>query len=386
MSATTLPRDPVAAELIKARWILAHLDGFCSAAHFELPTQEHARRWSGAMYRIHGVPPGESIPDARAYCARFVAPEDRELAERAFERAALRPGDESDVEYTIVRSDGARRLVRTLLQSFALDHGAVVLLGVLEDLTGRELRQAEPVATSGRLAALTRFAVVGEMAAGLAHEMNQPLSALANYSAVASRLAAGDARVDARLQQALDGVAAETDRAIGIVQRMRSFARLPVGEVAPVDVDALVRDTLPLVQPFAKRHRVAITVHTHGGLPNVHADPVALQLALVNLVCNAVEASAASGRADLAVHVSTSLVDHGVEVAIADRGVGFEPGAERQLFMPFYTTKPDAPGLGLAIARSIVTQHAGRIALENNPDGGATARVSLPAAGREGGA
>lgn len=379
MAAKLLPRDPIAAELMKARWLLARLGEFCGAAHFELPTHDHARAWSPGMYRLHGIPAAEPVPDVHAYCERFVAPEDRAGVRRAFETALHHPGTEADVEFAIVRPDGSRRLVRALTQSFALDHGAVELLGVIEDLTARELRQIEPLATGGRLAALTRFAVVGEMAAGLAHEMNQPLTALTNYANVASRLAVASAPGDTKLQRALDGVAEETSRASEIVRRIRSFVRLPLSEVVPVDVDALVHETVPLVAPLARRHAVSLAVHTHGGLPTVHADPVAIQLALVNLLSNAIEASGASGRPNLSVEISTSPVERGVEIRIADRGIGLEPGAERQLFMPFYTTKPDAPGLGLSIARSIVAQHAGSLALETNPSGGVTARVNIPA-------
>jgi signal transduction histidine kinase len=216
-----LPRDPIAAELIKTRWLLTHLGQFCGAAYFEMPTQGLVRVWSPSMYHLHGLASGDPVPGVHAYCERFVAPEDRATVQRAFDAALHHPGIEADIDFTILRADGTRRLVRALTQSFALEHGAVELLGVMEDVTDRELRRVEPLAAGGRFAALTRYAVVGEMAAGFAHEMTQPLTALTNYANVAARLASASAPADEKLQRALGGVAEETHRANEIVRRIR---------------------------------------------------------------------------------------------------------------------------------------------------------------------
>jgi signal transduction histidine kinase len=153
-----------------------------------------------------------------------------------------------------------------------------------------------------------------------------------------------------------------------------------LGEVVPTDLNALLRETLPLLEPLSRQHGVSLRLDPDLRLPVVQVDPVAMQLAVINLACNAIEASAATKVPRLAVDLATRVTADGVEIVIRDRGVGLPEAAADQCFIPLYSSKPSAPGLGLSISEAIARQHAGRVTLEPNPDGGVTARLSVPCA------
>lgn len=225
-----------------------------------------------------------------------------------------------------------------------------------------------------------RLALLGEMASSLAHEINQPLAAIANYaSGCERRLAAGTDPEG--VAEAVHRITGQAERAAGIVKRMRAFVRKRVPEPQLLDLNEPVREALGLFQATAARRGVTISSHLAETLPPVRADRVQMEQVVLNLLKNAADAMAEQPRRVLSV--ATSAIGTGVAVAVSDSGPGLSEEAQRHLFEPFFTTKADGLGLGLSLSRSIVEAHGGHLSAENRPDQGACFRFTIPIAPKD---
>ena len=242
----------------------------------------------------------------------------------------------------------------------------------------QELRAAHEEARRRReeLEHGARLALLGEMAASLAHEINQPLAAIANYaSGCERRLAAGT-----DLEGVASGVrliAAQAERAGVIVRRMRAFVRKRAPEPQRLDINDAVRSTLALFQAVAHDQHLSIVGSLAADLPSIVADRVQLEQVMLNLVQNA--ADAMRGQAERRLSVSTLRAGTGIEVQVADNGRGLSEDVQQHLFEPFFTTRTDGLGLGLSLSRSIIEAHGGRLWAERGSVGGAVFRFTLPA-------
>ncbi|MGQ9371020.1 sensor histidine kinase [Azospirillum sp. ST 5-10] len=246
------------------------------------------------------------------------------------------------------------------------------------EIAERERAEAAALRLREERDQLSRLGIVGEMASNIAHELNQPLGAIANYAHGMSRIL--DAREPdlAMLRQGAGAVAQQAERATAIIQRTRGFVRRRDAQRSAVDLNAVVVETLSL---FGAPRGVPIHTDLAAALPTVRADKAELQQVLLNLLQNAVDATLDVGRG--AVAVRTAASGGMVEVAVRDDGPGIPAEGAARMFEPFYTTKPDGLGLGLAICRTIVERHGGRIWAAANPGGGLTMRFILPPAEEE---
>jgi len=253
------------------------------------------------------------------------------------------------------------------------------LVGVSEDITARHLaeeRIAQQLAAAGHLA---RLSTVGELVASISHEVNQPLYAIANFSA-AIEAALESAQPPPRGQ--LKHLSSEINKAVGrageIIRRVRSYVARGTQERVPIDLVAVVQDSVALLAAEARQRRVQIHEELIPPAVAVVADPVGIQQVLVNLLRNALESLADEGPGPRGILVSVQPGPAGVEIAVADTGGGLSEEDLHNLFTPFYTTKPQGLGLGLPISKTIVEAHGGRIWAEPNAGGGTTFRVTLP--------
>jgi two-component system sensor kinase FixL len=220
---------------------------------------------------------------------------------------------------------------------------------------------------------------MGEMASTLAHELNQPLSAIANYLKGSRRLL--DQAVDDKspmLRDALDKAADQAIRAGQIIRRLRDFVSRGESERQVENVAKLIEEASALALVGAKELGVRVRLQFHPDAGLVLADRVQIQQVLLNLIRNAIDAMADSATRELLI--GTRLIDDDmVEVSVADTGPGIAPEVAGQLFQPFITTKRQGMGVGLSISRTIVDAHGGRIWVESNPGGGTTFRFTLRA-------
>jgi signal transduction histidine kinase len=236
------------------------------------------------------------------------------------------------------------------------------------------VRQAE-----AELAHITRVTTLGELAASIAHEVNQPLAAIvADATASLNWLAAAPPDVD-RVRDALDAIVTDGHRAAEVIQRIRQLATKSAPRKDRLDVNSIVRDVESLVRAELRRHEVTLTLDLAPGLPPVIGDRVQLQQVLLNLVMNGIEAMAAvMDRPRELLIRSHPHEEAQVLVAVRDTGVGIDPHDLDRLFSAFFSTKPGGMGMGLSISRSIVEAHGGRLWATPNVQRGATFHFALP--------
>lgn len=229
-----------------------------------------------------------------------------------------------------------------------------------------------------RLLFTSRMMSVGEVAITLAHELNQPLASIRNY--LAGSLALIGERVEmSHLRQAMLAAHQQCEHASAVIARVREFVRAREPRREAVDIAGAVSSVMDLLRMEAERDDVAIRVALPEGLPQAWADRVMIEQVLLNLLRNAIEAmwSVAPAQRELSVDARVDLDDQ-IEIRVSDRGPGLGEAGQGQLFVPFFTTKPDGLGIGLAICRSIIEFHQGRIFHEPRPDGGSIFGFTLP--------
>ncbi|WP_438023883.1 hybrid sensor histidine kinase/response regulator [Sorangium sp. So ce233] len=230
------------------------------------------------------------------------------------------------------------------------------------------------------LAHLNRVSAMSELAASIAHELNQPLAAILSNAQAAQRLLSHAPPDIAEARAALGDIVADGRRAGLVIQRMRAMLRKSELSVAAQELNELVREVVRLMASAALLAGTTVRLELAPGLPPVRGDGIQLQQVLVNLLSNALDAVARRAPDARLVVVRTLLADEGpVELSVADSGDGVPPADLERIFAPFFTTKAHGLGVGLAISRSIVEAHGGRLWAESSPGGGATFRCALPA-------
>jgi C4-dicarboxylate-specific signal transduction histidine kinase len=222
---------------------------------------------------------------------------------------------------------------------------------------------------------------MGEMAAGLAHELNQPLSAIANYAQAGRRFAERDAPQAESVTDCYEKIAEQALRAGDIISKLRDF--LSKHEVSKVrlSINEVVASTLRLVEADARAVGIPIKTEFSEDLPPIRGDSIQLQQVIMNLTRNAIDAMQDGVAKGAGIIIRTSyLADHEIEVSVHDHGPGVPAQLQTSIFDPFVTTKPDGLGVGLAISRTIIRAHDGDLFCRTTPGGGATFGFNLPAA------
>jgi two-component system, LuxR family, sensor kinase FixL len=254
--------------------------------------------------------------------------------------------------------------------------GRKLFTGFVRDLTERQQTDQRLQELQDGLLHVSRLRSMGQMAAALAHELNQPLTATANYVRAALRLIDQAEPNLPRARQAMNLAAEQTLRSGEIIRRLRTFVAR--GEVArrPESVAKLIEEASALALVGAKDHGIKVLISIDPDLPNAVVDRVQIQQVLLNLIRNAMEAMEGCEVRELSVG---SIVEDGaVLVSVADTGGGIAPEIEARLFQPFVTTKSAGMGIGLSVCRTIVEAHGGRIWVERNAAGGSAFRFTLP--------
>jgi PAS domain S-box-containing protein len=246
------------------------------------------------------------------------------------------------------------------------------------DITVLKQLQEELRRHQDELAHVLRMHTMGEMAAALAHEINQPLCAITNYAQGGIQRLRAEMVDPVALLGVFEQIAHEGLRAGQILRGIRSLVRREEVEETAIDVNALASEALRMLEPQARQHGVTVRLESGAGIPLVYANATQIEQVMVNLMLNGVQATAATASARREVVVATECSGDAVEVAVRDTGAGIAPTVASRLFTPFVTTKERGLGLGLAISRSIIESHGGRLWAMPNSDAGTTFRFSLP--------
>jgi two-component system, LuxR family, sensor kinase FixL len=240
--------------------------------------------------------------------------------------------------------------------------------------------QDPPAALHGRLLNVSRMATIGEMAAGVAHELNQPLTAIANYAQACDRLLARPHADPSDLREALREITAQTARAADIIRRLRTLARSRPSARAAADANVLVSELRELLHTDAVVHGVQLSLDLTPTLPDVVVDSAQIQQVILNFVRNSLDALVLRPVTGPQIVIRTSLTPGGdVELAVIDNGPGLPPEALPRLFDPFFSTKENGTGLGLAISNTIARGHGGSVGYRPNQPTGACFYLIVPA-------
>lgn len=341
--------------------------------------------WSPETYKIFGLSSPLGAPTL-AGLQEMIHPEDREIQKQALNEA-LQAGRSYDVEYRIIRPDGDVRFLHVWDEiEYDRSGRAIRMFGTVQDISERRRVEALLNENEEKLrlarAELTRVArvtAVGELAASIAHEINQPLvGVVTNANAAARWLAAVPLNVD-EARQAIHRIARDGNRAGEVIKRIRALLTKDQPTKTQINLNELIKETLALSRPELTCKQVVLQTELAAKLPFVRGDRVQLQQVLINLFGNALDALGTLETRPRVLRIRTRLsAPDTVLVTVQDSGSGIAPDAIERVFEPFYTTKAHGLGMGLAISRSIVEAHGGRVSAARNNDSGVTFEFSLP--------
>jgi len=344
---------------------------------------EQNTAWMSEKARaMYGFTPHE--PLTRESFVSRIHPDERAAVQAAFEQA--RASQQTfEIEHRIVLPYGKTRWVITRGRCLWDEHGNVLkIICVTIDLSAQKQSDLQLQVQREELAHLSRIALIGEMTASLGHELNQPLAAIANNAAAARRFFDRGQIDPAILKQLLADIAAASHRAGEVINEIRGMARKGKSTRSPINLNAVIADTLRLVRSDILMRETAVVTDFDSRLPDVEAAPVQIQQVLLNLIINALDAVEALPPAERRMIISTrSLKGESAEVSVRDFGTGLPADGPEKVFDHFFSTKAEGMGMGLTIARSIVEAHAGTLGAESAEGGGARFFFHLPAARRD---
>jgi PAS domain S-box-containing protein len=278
------------------------------------------------------------------------------------------------------RKDGSEVPIEIGLNPIHTSEALFVLASII-DITQRRQDELEAARQRNELARLSRVTLLGELSGSLVHELNQPLTAILSNAQAAQRLLTQGLTDAGELQEILNDIVAEDRRASEVIRRLRALLNKAEVQLEPLDVNELVDTVLKLVRSDLANQNVVVRTELAPGLPAVNGDDVQLQQVLLNLVVNGCDAMAGVKTIERRLFLRTEYLESAeVKVSIGDQGCGIPPEKMERIFEPFFTTKTQGMGMGLAVCRTIISAHGGKLWATNNPERGATVQFTLPAA------
>ena len=338
---------------------------------------EKTLTWDGAARNMFGVSADANITLDTFY--RALHPDDAERVKQTW-RQAIELQLPYQIEFRTQRTDGTIRWIHARGRGYYDESGKPLsMTGVVFDITERKLAEAETLRHRIELSHLSRVALMGEMSASIAHELNQPLAGIVSNASAGQRFI-GRGNVDLQeIRELLADISADARRASDVVRGIRGMIKKEQTARHRVSLNDLVMNVAHMVNPDAVLHSCELRTSLEAGLPIVDADPIQIQQVLINLIMNAFDAMRDTPAPMRKVEISTQQSGDGtVRTGVRDYGVGISEETRSRLFEQFFTTKPDGLGMGLAIVRSIVEAHGGSIEAENAEGEGARFHFTLP--------
>jgi len=332
--------------------------------------------WSEETFRIFGFDRAPSIKHATVL--QRIHPDDRTRVQRTVDSASL-DGKDFEHGYRLLMPDGAIKYVHARAHAVTTPSGDTEFIGAVTDVTARKRAEAELHEAQTNLAHVTRVTALGELAASIAHEVNQPLAAVVANAAACLRWLDRAAPDLNEARGAVRSIISDGNRAGEVIQRVRALMNKTTGQMAPLDINEAINEVIGLVQHELQSHLVSLQLDLAAALPPVVADRIQLQQVILNLVVNGIEAMQPVTDRPRELVIRTRHDDAGqILVTVTDCGVGVATENAERLFDAFYTTKASGMGMGLSICRSIVEAHRGRLSVCRNIGPGTTFQFTLP--------
>jgi PAS domain S-box-containing protein len=332
--------------------------------------------WSEETFRIFGYDKASSVTIDMV--VQRIHPDDRTLAGRTIDRASS-AGRDFEHGYRLLMPDGFVKYVHSTAHAVTDDSGGIAFVGAVTDVTARKRAEEKLHEAQAALAHVTRVTALGELAASIAHEVNQPLAAVVANAAACLRWLDREPPNFEEARGTVESIIKDGNRAGEVIQRVRSFVNKTTVQRVPLHINDVVNEVVTLVQHELFRHRVSLRTELAPALGLVLADPIQLQQVILNLVINAVEAMQAIADRRRELVILTQQGEAGqILVTVNDCGVGLASENADRLFNAFFTTKSGGMGMGLSICRSIVDAHGGRLSASGNIGPGATFQFTLP--------
>ena len=331
--------------------------------------------WNRGAERIFGYTTQEMIGRS----IRTIIPEDRWSEEEEVLRKIRRGERVSHFETERRRKDGSAVHVSLTISPIYSNAGVIVGASkIARDISDRKRAELESRRNLALAADANRRVTMTTLTGSIAHELGQPLNGIMHNAEAGEMLIASQRATPETLREILVDIRKADLRATQIIERHRTMLRRRQLDAKPVDIHAVVRESVAIIAHDTKSKRIQVDVELPPDPCFVDGDPVLLQQVVVNLVINAIDAMAETPPERRRITVHSEVTSANVEVSVRDAGTGLPQGFDGTLFEPFVTTKTNGMGIGLTIARAIIEAHRGRIAALNNPDGGATFTVMLP--------
>lgn len=341
--------------------------------------------WTREAVELTGLKISGQSTSTRDYLQQ-VHPDDRSAIVAAWQRlleAQSTPGEPVRVEHRLILDDGNTRWVELCGRVIESNGSPRELAGTLTDITARKLASEEFKQKELELAHVARLATLGELVAGIAHELNQPLTAIKNYAAASDQLFDGLTGDVAQLREWNSNISAASDLAGCIIRRLRSLVESRSGRRTPVDIPDLIQSTRSIL--LGEEHKLNVKVRFHCATRNtvVEADAIQIQQVLINLLRNAYDAVSENSASQRQVEIRVTSSPDWMKISVTDNGPGLPPEHLDRVFDSFFTTRDNGLGMGLAISRSILEAHNGNIRVSSRPGDGASFEVELPQAGNQ---
>jgi len=332
--------------------------------------------WSDETFRIFGHARAPSVSLDSVF--QRIHPEDRARVRQTLDRASS-DGRDFDHGYRLRMPDGSIKHVHATAHAVTDASGGIEFVGAVTDITARKQAEEKLHEAQAELAHVARVTALGELAASIAHEVNQPLAAVVAHAAACGPWLDRNPPNLEEARSTVQSIIKDGNRAGEVIQHVRALVNKTVNQKAPLDINAVVNDVITLLHYELASHRISLRMELAPALCPVLGDRIQLQQVILNLVINGIEAMQPVTDRRRELVIRTRQDDAGkILVEIRDCGTGIAAGNASRLFEAFFTTKSDGMGMGLSICRSIVESHGGRLSASGHAGPGATFQFVLP--------
>jgi predicted ATPase/signal transduction histidine kinase len=376
-AAISLENARLYSDLQRSEGFLAQGQNISATGTFGWSIDTGKLTWSEETFRIFQC--DRTTKPTLEFVIQRTHPDDRALVQQTIERASS-DGKDFDHEYRLLMPDGSVKHVHAVARAVKDASGSIEFVGALREVTAAKQAEEELRHAQANLLHVARVTTLGELTASIAHEVNQPLTGVVTYGDACLRWLDREVpRID-KARSAVEQMIDSARHASDVVARIRALSKTGALERVQVDINKVIDDVIALIRREINVHRVSLRLDLESSLPPVYGDRVQLQQVVMNLTMNGIQAmSAVTGRRR---ELRIRSREHGSDqilIAVEDVGIGIEAANVDRLFDAFFTTKPDGMGMGLAICRSIIERHGGRIWATRNFGVGSTFEFTLHA-------